>query len=58
MCVCVSSFVKCYPIKFEQTPLFLAAAEGHFKVVQYLVTEAKVNPNQPDKVFKRDTGRM
>ena len=41
---------KWYAIKYRVTPLFFAAAAGHLKVVEYLLTEAKVNPNQANKV--------
>ena len=52
-CVCVSPLVKWYAIKqmYEQTPLLEAAQQGHVNVVEYLVTEAKANPNQPDEVL-------
>ena len=50
MCVC-SWFVKWYAIKHGRTPLLIAAKRGHLKVVEYLVTEAKANPNQADEVL-------
>ena len=40
-----------YSIKDGRTPLLAAAHQGHLNVVKYLFTEAKVNPNQPDKVL-------
>ena len=43
-------FAKWYRIKDGRTPLWIAVEGGHVKVVEYLVTEAKVNPNQPDEV--------
>ena len=49
--VCASSFVKWYAIKDGSTPLLEAAKQGHVNVVEYLVTEAKANPNQPDQVL-------
>ena len=49
--MCVSSFVKWYAIKNGCTPLLIAAEEGHVKVVEYLVTEAKVNANQANEVL-------
>ena len=49
--MCVSLCVKWYPIKCGCTPLWDAACGGHLKVVEYLVTEAKADPNQPDKVL-------
>ena len=51
VCVCVSLIVKWYPIKDGRAPLGIAALRGHLKVVEYLVTEAKVNPNQSDEVI-------
>ena len=50
-CVCVSPFVQWYPIKDGRTPLSIAAQGDHLKVVKCLLTEAKVDPNQPDKVL-------
>ena len=49
--MCVSVCVKWYPIKDERTPLWIAAQNGHLKVVEYLATEVKADPNQPDKVL-------
>ena len=43
---------KWYPIKYGITPLWIAAGQGHLKVVEYLVAEAKVDPNQQDKVLE------
>ena len=51
MCVCVSPLVKWCAIKHGQTPLFVAAAEDHYKVVECLLTEARVNPNQAAQVL-------
>ena len=31
--------------------MFAAACKGHLEVVKYLVTEAKADVNQPDKVL-------
>ena len=49
--MCVSLFVEYYVIKHGRTPLWIAAKQGHLKVVECLVTKAKANPNQPDKVL-------
>ena len=49
--MCVPLCVKWYPTKLAITPLWVAAREGHLKVVEYLVTEAKADPNQPDQVL-------
>ena len=46
-----SLFVKWYAIKLRRTPLWIAAKGGHLKVVEYLVTEAKADPNLADKVL-------
>ena len=55
MCVIDFRHVMCvfkwYPIKDGYTPLWTAAGKGHLKVVEYLATEAKVNPNQANKVL-------
>ena len=49
--MCVSLCVKWYPIKDGRTAIWDAARYGLLKVVEYLATEAKANPNQPDKVL-------
>ena len=49
--VCVSPFVQWYPNKDGCTPLWIAAANGRLHVVKYLFTEAKADPNQPNKVM-------
>ena len=43
--------VKWNPIKDGCTDLWIAAKNGHFEEVKYLATEAKVDPNQADKVL-------
>ena len=49
--MCVSLFIEWCRIKIGRTLVFVAAEGGHLKVVEYLVTVAKVNPNQSDKVL-------
>ena len=44
-------FAKWCAIKDGFTPVSIAAREGHLEVVKYLVTEAKVDANQPNKVW-------
>ena len=54
--MCVSLCLKWQPIKFGCTPLWIAALSDRLKVVQYLLTKAKVNPNQANKVFFKTCG--
>ena len=46
----VFMFVKWDAIEVGRTPLWVAAEGGYLKVVAYLVTEVKVNPNQANEV--------
>ena len=48
--ICVSLFIKWYPNKLGRTPLWIAAQEGHLKVVKYFLMRVGVNPNQPNEV--------
>ena len=38
-------------IKDECTPVWVAAFDGHVDVVKFLVSEAKTDPNKPNKVL-------
>ena len=49
--ICPPCVLNGIPSKFGCTPLWNAAQYGHLKVVEYLVTEAKADPNQPDEVL-------
>ena len=44
-------FAKWCAIKGGETPVYVATKDGHLEVVKYLVTEANVDANQPDKVW-------
>ena len=48
--MCVSLCVKWQPIKHGQTPLWIASRYGRLKMVEYLATEAKIDPNKADEI--------
>ena len=54
--VCCSVFAEWSILQDGCTPLWAAAFNGRLKVVQYLWTDCKADPNQPNKVLRRPYG--